>query len=160
MFGYPLFLHILIKKILSVKDKASVLFDKENSVKRSIVSMIFLFIIFAVCIFAMFYDAEPEHGNKDLGWFGALATSVENFPIVNSNHQVKKGALITSITPNSPARKSGLMAGDIIVYLDNKKIRNAGSLKREIIDKKPNDRFNITVIRNRQWEIFSVRYKT
>ena len=157
MFGYPVFLHIYFKKILSVKDKASVLFDKENPVKRSFVSMIFLLIILAVCIIAMFYDSEPEHGNIDLGWFGALATSVDNVQIFNSNNQVKKGALITSITPNSPARRSGLTAGDIIVYLDKKKIRDAGSLKREIIGKKPNDRFNITVIRNGQWEVYSVK---
>ena len=146
MFGYPVFSHIILKKILAIKDVASFLIDDEYSIKRSSIYLIFLFIILAICICAMFFDTESEHGNKGLEWFGAYVTSVE------------RGALITSIIPNSPAQKSGLMAGDIIVYVDRERIKNAGSLRKEIIDIKPNQRFNITVIRNGRWEVLSVRY--
>ncbi|MFC1562675.1 SLC13 family permease [candidate division KSB1 bacterium] len=131
---------------MTSKDVASVLSDYENSIQRSLVYLIFLSIILTICIYAMFCGSESEHGNKGLEWFGAYATSVE------------RGALITSIIPNSPAQKSGLMAGDIIVYVDREKINDAGSLKKDIINKKPNQRFNITVIRNGRWEVLSVRY--
>ncbi len=159
MFGYPIFSHIFLKKILTIKDVASVLSDYENSIQRSLVYLIFLSIILAICIFAMFYDSESDHGNRELGWFGVLATSVDNIPIINSNRQVEKGALITSITPNSPAQKSGLMVGDIIVYVAGEKIKDAGSLKKEILNKKPNERSNITILRNGRWEVLSARYE-
>ncbi len=158
MFEYYKIVNFFKKKILTFKDTASVLKDDENSIQRSLIYLIFISIILAICIFAMFYNSESEHGNKDLAWFGALAASVDNVSIVNSNRQAEKGALITSITPNSPAQKSGLMVGDIIVNVAGEKIKDAGSLKKEIMDKKPNDRFNMTVIRNDRWEVLSVRY--
>jgi len=158
MFEYYKVVNFFKKKILTFKDTASVLKDDENSIQRSLIYLIFISVTLAICIFAMFYHSESEHGNKDLAWFGAFAASVDNVSIVNSNRQAEKGALITSITPSSPAQKSGLIVGDIIVNVAGEKIKDAASLKKKIIDKKHNDRFNMTVIRNGRWEVLLVKY--
>ena len=62
----------------------------------------------------------------------------------------KKGALIVSIVPDSPADDSGLMEEDVIVKVDGQDIENDKDLIRISSSKHPNDYTTFTVIREDQ----------
>ncbi len=65
-------------------------------------------------------------------WLGATVYSVGEFQTIGYNPVVDKGAFIIQIVANSPADKSGLKAGDIIINLNDKVITTADDLVQAI----------------------------
>lgn len=59
-----------------------------------------------------------------------------------------KGVLVNNVIENSPAAKSGLRAGDVIVEVDGKAIDQNFDLSRAINEKKEGD-VTLTIIRNK-----------
>ena len=68
----------------------------------------------------------------------------------------KKGALIVSIVPDSPADNSGLMEEDVIIKVDSNEIENDKDLIRSVSSKHPDDYTTFTVIRENEKLIISV----
>lgn len=66
-----------------------------------------------------------------------------------------KGLLINNVRENSPAAKSGLKAGDVIVEVDGKEINENVDLIRALKDKKEGD-ISLTIIRDRNRQIIRV----
>lgn len=66
-----------------------------------------------------------------------------------------KGLLISNVRENSPAKKAGLRAGDIIVEADGKKVKEISDLTRILDEKKEGD-VNLTVIRDRNRQTIKV----
>lgn len=60
----------------------------------------------------------------------------------------RKGVFITRIEPNSPASRSQLMEGDIIISFNNKTITNSNELFKELTQKSILSITDITVIRH------------
>jgi putative serine protease PepD len=58
------------------------------------------------------------------------------------------GALIGSVTANSPASKGGLKAGDVITKFDSTQITSADDLTAAVTAHAPNDKATVTVTRN------------
>jgi putative serine protease PepD len=58
------------------------------------------------------------------------------------------GALIGSVTANSPASKAGLKAGDVITKFDSTPITKADDLTAAVTAHAPNDKATVTVTRN------------
>jgi len=71
---------------------------------------------------------------------------------------VKKGegALITEVEKGSPAEKAGLIAGDVIVEVDNQKISGSDELRQIISEKEKGDKVSLKVIRDKRLKDFSV----
>ncbi|MGQ9647550.1 MAG: DegQ family serine endoprotease [Thermodesulfobacteriota bacterium] len=59
----------------------------------------------------------------------------------------KEGALISQVYEGSPAEKSGLRTGDVIVQIDGKKVQNSQEVIREVLKKKVGDKVEFVVIR-------------
>jgi len=59
----------------------------------------------------------------------------------------KGGALVTSVTPDSPAAKGELKDKDIILFLDDIQISDVADLKIYLLDKKPGDTLKVVVRR-------------
>lgn len=59
-----------------------------------------------------------------------------------------RGVLISSVRENSPASKSGLQAGDVVVEVDGKEVKSAFDLTR-LINERKEGAVNLTVIRNK-----------
>jgi len=59
-----------------------------------------------------------------------------------------KGLLITSVVKNSPAYKSKLKGGDIVVKIDNKNINSIIDLQETVNSVIPGNKINFTVLRN------------
>ncbi len=59
-----------------------------------------------------------------------------------------QGALLTRVSPDSPAQKAGLKPGDIILQYDNVQIQRASDLLNLLNRAKPNDAFRAQIQRN------------
>ncbi len=68
---------------------------------------------------------------------------------------VESGVLIDNVRADSPAAKSGLKAGDIIVEADGKPVKDDGDLIRVIAEKKEGD-VSLTFVRDRNRQTVSV----
>lgn len=64
------------------------------------------------------------------------------------------GLLVGSVEDGSPADKSGIQTGDIIVSLDGKDIESASGLRRALREKKDGDTVRIEVLRGRARQTF------
>ena len=63
------------------------------------------------------------------------------------NLPAETGVLVLSIDNNSPAKKAGLVKGDIIVFFDDQPIRGIDDLHRLLTDEKVGVNSKITIIR-------------
>jgi serine protease Do len=75
----------------------------------------------------MLAQNEPGAGSKEIGVLNGVGVG-EITEQVRDQLQLPpriKGALITSVEPNSPSAKQGLQEGDIILELDKKPVTNA-----------------------------------
>ncbi len=94
----------------------------------------------------------------DILKYGEVRRPVIGVSMVAENYTkgfgIENGALISSIFPDSPASKSGLKGmtnsslGDIIIALDDKKIKNNTDLILALEKYKPGDQVKLTVLRN------------
>jgi len=66
-----------------------------------------------------------------------------------------KGLLVNNVRENSPAAKAGLKAGDVIVEVEGKEIKNNVDLIRAVNEKKEGD-VQLTIIRERNRQTISV----
>lgn len=60
----------------------------------------------------------------------------------------QSGALVTSVSKNSPAEKAGIKAGDIIIMLDGTAITSTGQLRSRIGIKEIGDKVAVTILRD------------
>src|SRR4030042_4856063 len=63
------------------------------------------------------------------------------------NVEEKEGAVISQVFEGSPAEKSGLKVGDIVVEIDGKKIKNSQDVVSEVLKKQVGQKIEITLIR-------------
>jgi S1-C subfamily serine protease len=68
----------------------------------------------------------------------------------SQNLGVESGVLIVSVEPDSPARKAGLIEGDVVVAFDEKPIRSIDDLHRLLTDEKVGVKSPLVILRN--WE--------
>jgi putative serine protease PepD len=58
------------------------------------------------------------------------------------------GALVQEVSPNSPAERAGLRAGDRVVRIDGQAVESYGELAAKIRAHKPGDKITLDVVRN------------
>ncbi len=66
-----------------------------------------------------------------------------------------RGLLVNNVRENSPAAKSGLKAGDVIIEVEGKAVAKMFDLTRAVNEKKDGD-VNLTIIRNKNRQIVRV----
>ena len=60
------------------------------------------------------------------------------------------GILVSEVAPDSPADKSGVMSGDIILELDGKVVENINEFRNSIAMTKPNQKVQLTIFRDKK----------
>ena len=65
-------------------------------------------------------------------WLGVVLRTVDQWLVIRYELAVDKGVFVTEVASNSPADKSGLKAGDVIVSMDGKEAATAEDLIRAI----------------------------
>ncbi|MEW6609538.1 MAG: DegQ family serine endoprotease [bacterium] len=99
-----------------------------------------------------------EHGKVIRAWLGVYIQEItpelaEKF----KKAQPKKGVLIATIMPNSPAEKTGLKMGDIILTVEGKEISTPQELQKEILKRKTGDTVKLEVLRDGNILSFEVK---
>jgi serine protease Do len=92
-------------------------------------------------------DQIVEHGKVMHGYMGILPQDVSP-ELAKAFNTEEKGALVGDITPNSPASKSTLQKGDIIVAVNGEPIANANDLRLKIGNMAPNSKIDLKVLRD------------
>jgi serine protease Do len=67
---------------------------------------------------------------------------------VNRVYGFKNGVLVQSIQPGGPAEKAGLKAGDIVVAIDGRNIKDGDDLVNEIASRRPGSSVRIGYLRD------------
>ncbi|HMJ65840.1 MAG TPA: DegQ family serine endoprotease [Candidatus Binatia bacterium] len=75
------------------------------------------------------------------------------------NIKENSGALVADVTPDSPAAKAGLKAGDIITQFDGKPVRDSRHLKLQVAQIAPNSKVPVQLMRDGSTKTFEVRLK-
>jgi serine protease Do len=110
-----------------------------------------------------------EFGNVQRGILGVEGGELNNTASKELGISQTQGFYINKVSKNSGAEKSGLQKGDIIVKIDNQDIATYADLSGYINTKRPNDKVQVTYIRDgknkvvlvtlSKNEFFSTEYK-
>jgi len=69
-----------------------------------------------------------EHGSVERGWLGVQIQSVDDEIAESLGMSEAKGALVVKVLPETPAEKSGILAGDVIFEVNGKSANSAKEL--------------------------------
>ncbi|MFT7387929.1 MAG: serine protease DegS [Candidatus Endobugula sp.] len=86
-------------------------------------------------------------GQAIRGWLGIEARTLDDNIIRTYNLQQGSGVMITSIYPNGPADKAGIMVGDIITRINQQVIVNGREGMNLIANIRPDDEVQVTLSR-------------
>jgi serine protease Do len=100
-----------------------------------------------------------EHGHVVRGFLGVNIQTMnpalaKQFDLKNS-----KGALVSEVTPNSPAAKAGLKSGDVIVEFNGKPVEDSRRLKLAVGATAPGTKVPVKVVREGSTKEFTVALK-
>ena len=90
------------------------------------------------------------HGKVEHGYLGI---NIENVTPENAqffNLKDATGALVSQVTPDSPAARAGLKSGDVIAKLDGHKVLDSSALQIAVSQHKPGQTIQLGMIRNGQ----------
>lgn len=89
-----------------------------------------------------------EHGRVVRAWLGVYVQDV--IPGMERHLGVREGALVTEVVPNSPAFKARIKSGDVIIAVDEQRIKDTNDLQMAVMYHKPGERVTVTLVRERQ----------
>ena len=92
-------------------------------------------------------DQLKEYKTVKRGWLGVSIQDVDANSAKALDLKEARGALVSSVTPGDPADKAGIVAGDVIIALDDVAVQDAGDLTRKIGDLLPGQKVQVTVWR-------------
>ncbi len=97
-----------------------------------------------------------EKGEVVRGWLGVIIQPITQEIAESMGHESTDGALISDISPGSPAEKAGLRRGDVVVEFDGEPIKEFTSLSKLVGIKAPGTSSKITVLRDGKRKDISV----
>lgn len=89
-----------------------------------------------------------QTGKVQYGYLGVEPRSVG--PQLASTLNVMQGAYIQSVQDNSPAQKAGLRAGDVVISIGEKSIRNETDFRLVVSQTRPGTTVELVTLRNGQ----------
>ncbi len=88
-----------------------------------------------------------EFGKTRRGWLGVKIQSVTDDMAESLGLDKAEGALVASVSPDSPADKAGMRAGDILIKFDGKSIKEMRELPRIVADTEIGRSVKVIVLR-------------
>lgn len=93
-------------------------------------------------------DQLIEKGKVTRGWIGVTIQEITPELSQKFGLTTAKGALIGDVAKGSPAEKSGLKRGDIILEFNNKRVSDVGNLRNMVAQSKVGAHIPITILRS------------
>lgn len=97
-----------------------------------------------------------EFGNVQRGILGVEITELNGTVSKELGVKQTQGVFVKKVNKNSGAEKAGIIKGDVIVKLDNTSVSTFSELSGYINTKRPNDKVNVTLIRDGNTKIIPV----
>ena len=101
-------------------------------------------------------DQLKKFGKTKRGWLGVRIQPVTDDIAEAYGLSEPKGALVASVTSNSPSSKSGIKPGDIILEFDGKEISKSRDLPRFVASTKVGKKVQVVVWRSNKSRSFNV----
>ncbi|EKF73940.1 alginate biosynthesis negative regulator, serine protease [Alcanivorax hongdengensis A-11-3] len=89
-----------------------------------------------------------ENGKVSHGWLGVLIQDVDHDLADSFGLDKPMGALVSQVSPDSPAKKAGVQPGDVIVAYDGEEIQRSSDLPKLVGRTKPDSSVKMEVVRN------------
>ncbi|MDD2463126.1 MAG: DegQ family serine endoprotease [Desulfobulbus sp.] len=86
-------------------------------------------------------------GKVARGWLGVMIQDV-NEDLAKSFGGEVGGALVSEVSDGSPAKKSGLLQGDIVIAINGEKVSDVGDLRNKIAMTPPNTDLKLQILRD------------
>lgn len=90
-------------------------------------------------------------------WLGIIGLTLTNEIARYYSLPVKRGVLVTKVAQRSPAEDAGIVAGDIILELDNVETNRIEDLVKEIHKRKIEDKIKIIALREGKEHFFELK---
>jgi serine protease Do len=96
-------------------------------------------------------------GTVNRGWLGVKIQNVDEDTAASIGLSDAHGALVSEVTPNGPAAKSGLKTQDAIIQVNGDKIADSRDLARKIAELAPDTPVDVKVWRNNAEQTIKVK---
>jgi serine protease Do len=101
-----------------------------------------------------------DNGKVTRGWLGVQIQPVTDEIAESMGLTASKGALVSDVTPSSPAAKAGIKTGDTVVSVDGADVLEPKDLARRIAQIKPGKPAELTLVRDGKQTKVSVEIGT
>ena len=91
-----------------------------------------------------------KYGKTRRGWLGVRIQKVTDEIAESLGLKKAEGALVASVTDNSPAAKGGIKAGDVILKFNNRDVKEMRSLPKIVAETEIDKNVNVEVWRDRK----------
>ncbi|MGQ9706075.1 MAG: S1C family serine protease [bacterium] len=88
-----------------------------------------------------------ENSGKRKSWLGVYLIPINKTIAETIGRKERGGLLIGEIADDSPAQRSGLYTGDIIISFDNKEVNSIEDFDKIVFSHQPNDNVELTIER-------------
>jgi serine protease Do len=95
-------------------------------------------------------DSLIKNGKVERGMLGVVIQNLSPELAKAMNSHRTNGALVSEVTPGTPADKAGIKSGDVVTQFDNKPVDDENSLKLMVAETAPGKSVPIQVDRNGQ----------
>ena len=96
-------------------------------------------------------------GTVNRGWLGVKIQNVDEDTAASIGLSDPHGALVSEVTPNGPAAKSGIKTQDAIIQVNGDKIADSRDLARKIAELAPDTPVDVKVWRNNSEQSLKVK---
>jgi serine protease Do len=103
------------------------------------------------------YTELVAKGKVSRGWLGVSIQPLTPELAKSFGAKDTKGVLISDIVPDSPASKSGLKSGDVLLEFNGKKMEAPGDLQRAVGLSSPNQDAKLKVLRDQSEKTLEIR---
>jgi serine protease Do len=102
-------------------------------------------------------DQILAHGKVIRGWLGVGIQGLTEDLSESFGYHGTDGALVTSVSKDSPAEKAGLKEEDIVVRFNGEPVRNVGDLRNRVAAVEPGSEASLTVFRQGKTQELQVK---
>jgi len=101
-----------------------------------------------VVLFGLTIAGTPLPAQELKGWLGVEFEDIAQGEATRLGLQTKRGVIVLKTLPDSPASSAGILAGDVIVSLDEVDVEDARALTQRTGDKGPGARITLGLWRS------------